>query len=276
MEYNLIPSFYPNLHKIKFVAKKILKQQAYARGSNAIQTSQEDNRMSWLLPAPEEIQQQLSHQWDPYESIASRLASKIGDVHTAIADFQGLKGAASGAYESVTTGKDTFSVDSAINAARAAAQGASSTPVPAFRVDSSLVYKDSSRREFAMSIQLVDTIGDPYNTIFTPVRELEKLTCPEMQEGDLIGINFPYIFEVYTVGSDLIKYNNAAITSTLAVWKPPYINNYPSVCELTITVKDIEPLYRRSFDRGGIIRTSEEQPQAKTTQARLSNGTFGR
>jgi len=275
MEYNLIPSFFPNIHKVKFVSKKILKQHAYARGSNAIRTDYGD-RTSWVLPLPEEVTIQISHTWDNYESIASRLASKVADVHTAIADFQGLKGAASGAYSSVSAADDTISVNAAIGAARAAAAGAQTTEVPAYRVDSSLVYKDSSRREFTFSITLIDSIGDPYNTLFKPITELMKLSCPEMQDGDLIGINFPNIFEIYSVGSDLVKINNAALTSIMPVWKPPYINNYPTVCELTLNVRDIEPLFRRSFDQGGIIRTNDSQPEARTSESRLTNSTFGR
>lgn len=275
MEYNLIPSFFPNVNKVKFVSKKILKQQAYARGSNALKTDYGD-RTSWVFPLPEEVTIQISHTWDNYESIASRLASKVADVHTAIADFQGLKGAASGAFSSVKGSDESMSVNATIGAARAAAQGAQATEVPAYRVDSSLVYKDTSRREFTFSITLVDSIGDPYNTLFKPITELMKLSCPEMQDGDLIGINFPFIFEVYSIGSDLVKINNAALTSIMPVWKAPYIGNYPTVCELTLNIRDIEPLFRRSFDQGGIIRTSEDQPQARSTDSRLTNSTFGR
>lgn len=279
MEYNLIPSLFPNIMKMKIVAKKILKQQAYARGSNAIQSSYGNERTSWIFPLPEEYQDQISHDWQPYESIASRLASKIGDINTAIADFQGLKGAASSAFDSVNSANSSnMSLGSAIGAAKAAAGAAQQTEVPAFKVDSSLVYKDTNRVEYNFSLNLVDIDGDPYNSIFLPIQELKKLSCPEMNADDLIGINFPYIFEIYSIGSDLIRVNNAAITSISPVWKPPYINNYPTHCELNIILKDIEPLYRQSFDKGGIIRTNDEQNKDlyASNNQKFTNGRNGR
>jgi hypothetical protein len=73
-----------------------------------------------------------------------------------------------------------------------------------------MVYKDSTRLEYSLTIPMMDMTGDPYNNLVKPIRELEKLTCPEMAD-DTILINFPYIFQVYTVGSEIINVKNAAI-----------------------------------------------------------------
>lgn len=278
MEYNLIPRLFSNLKltTVKFLSKSLEKQSAYARGSNSITTG--DTRDSWIFAFPVEFNEQIAHTWETYQSIGSRLAEKVGEVQAAIADLQGVAGGATNTFKSMD-GNKPVSSDSIISTANQAALAMSTSDVPAFRVDTSLVYRDSSRREYSIAFQVMDDEGDPYNTVFKPVRELEKYSCPEMKGDSLVGINFPYIFEVTSMGSDIINIKNAAIISVNPTWMYPFINDYPTRCELTISFKDIEPLYRSSFDAGGIIRTSSSQPKKSQINNNLmdaSSGYFGR
>jgi len=273
MDYDLVPVPFSNLVKIKFVSKKLSSQRAYARGANQLNVDESD-RNTWTFIAPEELQENVSHTWDTYESLASRLSSKVGEIHTALTDLAGVKAAAGGGMGAIkpNEGQSFASTETIKNVVSSAVRESAKVDVPAYRVDTAMVYKDSSRLEYSLTMTLADMNGDPYNSIVRPVRELEKLSCPEMAD-DTILINFPYIFQVYTVGSEIINVKNAAIINIAPLWKGPIINNYYSMCELTIIFRDIEPLYRSTFSKGGIIRTSTSQPQARTD---LTNGFSGR
>jgi len=110
-----------------------------------------------------------------------------------------------------------------------------------------LVYKDSKRKEYSFTIEFGWWRNtDPEEQIFKPIRELEKWTCAEM-EDDFTKINFPAIFDIRTVNSNLIHIKYGAITSVQPTWMSPYINGYPSKVSLTISFQDMEPLYRNRW-----------------------------
>lgn len=244
-------SWGPHFFTIKIEAKKIEKQSAYGRGSNAIKTG--SGNTTWLFASPEEINEPINHNWEPYESVASRLANKVTEVRKGLTDLSAMAGGATSAFKSISSGSGGN--NALVGAANSAVAGASNVRIPEFKVDTSLTYKDTERRKFDFEFQLVDLNGNPYDNIIKPIRKLEELSCAEMTDN-LTGINFPNIFKVTSEQSELIKLNHAAIESILPVWKGPYINDYPTQCSVTISFIDIEPLYRRSFSQGGIIRTS--------------------
>lgn len=249
MDFNLVPTIINNLKTIKFIGRKLERQSAYARGNKAIETS-DDDRKTWTFTMPNELSENINHSWEPYDSIASRLADKVGELTKNVGEIKGLGNAGKSALKSISSGDYKDIVSSSLNSVK-------QSEIPSYRIDSSLMYKDSDRRKYSFTFRIIDLEGDPYNNVFLPVRELEKCSCAEIS-GELIDINFPYIFKVFTPESDLLKINNAAITSVSPVWSGPYVNNYHIQCELTVSIIDLEPLYRSNFDQGGIIRTSEE------------------
>jgi hypothetical protein len=137
------------------------------------------------------------------------LADKVGQLTKNVGEIKGLGSAGSGALKAVGSGDYKKIVSSALG-------GIKSSEIPSYRIDSSLMYKDTNRREYSFTFKITDLDGDPYNNVFLPVRELEKSSCSEIS-GELIDINFPYIFKVFTPDSDLLKINNAAITSVSPV-----------------------------------------------------------
>lgn len=247
MDFNLVPTIINNLKTIKFIGRKLERQSAYARGNKAIETSETD-RKSWTFVLPDDFSETINHSWDPYDSIVSRLADKVGQLTKNVGEIKGLGAAGSGALKSIGSGDYKNIVSSSLS-------GIKNSDIPSYRIDSSLMYKDTNRREYSFTFKITDFSGDPYNNVFLPVRELEKCSCAEIS-GELTDINFPYIFKVFTTDSDLLKINNAAINSVSPVWSGPYVNNYHIHCNLTINIIDLEPLYRSNFERGGIIRTS--------------------
>jgi hypothetical protein len=110
---------------------------------------------------------------------------------------------------------ETFSADKALQAIRAGAGAAAGTNVPQYKIDSSLVYQNTQRREYSLTFtfaQFTESNIDLKSKLFDPIRELEKLSCPLLTD-DLISIKFPAVFRVYTSPSNIIKINYAALTS---------------------------------------------------------------
>lgn len=250
METYVIPEMYENrrdLLWVNFIAKEMLEQKAYARGSSQIATG--EILGAWKLLSSREIVESVSHEWSEYESIGSRLSQKVGEIKTGIKELGALKsGAIKGAGEFITGSPES--------AARAFATGLTSSTVPKWKVDTSLVYKDSKRLEYSMTFHLAQTPGkSSYTGVYKPVRKLEELSCASLA-GDFIGINFPAVFRIFTSPSDIINIRYAALTAVQPTWRAPYKNGYPMSCELQLTFVDIEPLYKKTFEGKGRVRTS--------------------
>lgn len=254
----VIPETYQNkedLLWLHFEAREFEKQGGYARGQGSIETG--SKLKSWKLLSPTEIMESVSHDWGEYESIGSRIAQKIGEIKTGVNEFKGLTSALG---KSLSEGAGSFS---ARKLASNIAYGAANVSVPKFKVDTSMVYQDTKRREYKFVFNFAVTYGGkgPEKEVFEPIREMEKLSCAEIGgEFALIDIKFPAIFKVYSEPSGIIKINHAALTAVQPTWKAPFKDGYPISCELQVTVMDIEPLYRKSFEEGGIIRTSKSTP----------------
>jgi hypothetical protein len=116
------------------------------------------------------------------------------------------------------------------------------------KLDTPVTFKDSNRRTLDITVELADQ-GNTCNDVFKPVRMLEKYSCAKKGSG--VDFELPYIFTVRTKTSEgynsLIYMNNAALISVQPTWYGPYRNGYPSKCELLLSFRDMEPLYRNSF-----------------------------
>lgn len=238
---------------IHFVAREFEKQTGYGRSQSSIRTGKE--LKTWKILAPTEIMENVSHDWGEYESLGSRIAQKMGEIKTSINEAKGL---ASTLKQTITGGMSNTTARGIVGKI---ASGAAGVKVPKFKVDTSMVYQDTKRREYTFVFNFAVTGKGPEKEVFEPIREMQKLSCAEIGgENALIDIKFPAIFKVYSEPSNIIKINHAALTAVQPTWKAPYKNGYPISCELQVRLMDIEPLYRRSFEEGGIIRTSKIAP----------------
>jgi len=244
---------------INFIAYDLEQQKAYARGKNPVFKG--NGRLgSWKLLAPREISENVSHDWGTYESLASRVAQKVGDIKTLVIEGKTVINAlGTGWNESKKQiADDHFS---ATQIALSTASAATGGVVPKFKMDAATAYQNSKNLQYSMQFQLALMPGDKGSkqTLFDPIRELQILTCAEAVD-DLININFPAVFKIFSEPSEIISIEHAVITSIQPTWMAPYVEDYPSVCHLDITFMDIEPLYRKSFgdDRRARILTSED------------------
>ena len=241
---------------IKLSAREFKSQKGYARTSNYIQKGAVLG--SWKLLAPTEIAEDVGHEWNEYESIGSKVAGKIGKTTQAIKETTGI----AKSTLDIDPMKGSSTVGKAKNIAMGLARAASGVSVADYKVDSAMVYQGSKRRIYGLTFQfaLTSSSKTTYNSVFEPIRELEKLSCASIEEGSLVGINFPAVFRVTTQPGGIIKINNAILTAVQPTWKAPYIGGYPSMCQLQISIMDLEPLYRQSWEGGGIVKVREERP----------------
>lgn len=255
----MIPESYAGRENlwITLTAKEFTSQSAYARGENTIRTG--ETLAIFTLLAPNQIAENVAHEWGEYESIPSRIAQKVGDIKTAINEGKGLVNAAGSTVQGVREQAGAEKV-AARNLVNKVAGAATQVDIPKFKVDSPLTYQNSQRREYSLTFNFAFVYGDSSaeDVVFKPIRKLEELSCAELDDG-LINIKFPAVFRINSVPGDLIKINYAVLTAVQPTWNGPFKNGYPISCELQLTFQDIEPLYRRSFSQGGIVRVQTEE-----------------
>lgn len=260
----VVPNTYQNkedLLWIMFREKELLSQNSYARGNGAINSKYTGN--VWQFLAPSEFMENVMHQWGEYEAITTRLAEKGISIMKGLDDLSAaMSGAAAGvqaAKESAGGGGSVQNSMKMIGAQIINGIGSGGGVIPA-KVDAAYTYQNSNRREFTFTFNLALTPSADSSgfDVFTPVHELKKSTCATVEDS-MIQFGFPNIFEISTYPGNILKINHAAITSVQPTWYAPYIKGYPSKCELMVTVIDIEPLYRKSFEKGGIIQVSSKK-----------------
>jgi len=131
-----------------------------------------------------------------------------------------------------------------------------------YKIDTPLLYKDTSRRSFSFIFNLVwSGKGTPFSEVVEPVRNLLRWSSPILPGGNIYGVTgldnvqavskvtIPYVFTLRTkTGSgtplEIFNIKAAALTSVQPTYSPPYINGYPSRAEVTLTFSDIEPINR--------------------------------
>jgi len=124
-----------------------------------------------------------------------------------------------------------------------------------YKIDTPLLYKDSSRRTFSFIFNLVYTgKKTPFKEVTEPIRDFMKWSSPILSNNGLDSISIPYTFSIKTkTGAgksvDLVNIKAAALTSVQPTYSQPYIDGHPTRAELTLTFTDIEPLNRKKSFR---------------------------
>jgi len=233
--------------------KRIIDQQS--KGVGALTVGKPDVQFAFLAPLA--ITETNAHNWGEYDSLASRLAQKVRTAAKVGAEWTAIK--------------NSFAItpeDTAKNrTAHGATQGrlisdwlqklyskANSYSIPKLKVDTPLYYESSDRRTLNFEVMLIAE-SNPKSDIIDPVQDLMRFAAPDLQGG--INIQFPYMFEVYTQPQEFLNYKTLALKSVQPTWNHPYINHYPSSCNLQLTFKDMSPLYRGTIESGSVINVRE-------------------
>jgi len=218
------------------------------------------------LLAPPSIMYSIGHTWGDYESIATRMLSKFVDVAKLKAEAGALGGGlealqdVGGGLTSLVTGNIEGAAKKAEDTLKRIQRSVSGVGVVNAKVDTPLVYQSSERRTISLEFKLVATSSksSAKSEVYDIVKYLEIYSCPDFT-GDEVYFSPPYVFNVYTSPGKMININRAALESVQPTWEYPFDNEgYPMSCSLTLTFKDLSPLYRVTVEKGGI-------PQIKIT-----------
>lgn len=236
---------FKDLMWIKIEALRLQSQSTGGRGGS-IKIDRRGATFKFI--APEEIQETIQHEWEAYESMQSRLMEKYKAAIKIGEDIRGLKkiGGKKVLEGLASEGDIGNKISSAIGNIDL------STNIPKVKVDTPLVYTESTRREWNLDFRLASYTINTYDEVVMPVKELMKYSSPSFG-GSQINIEFPWIFRLSTEPGNLILAKHAALIAVQPTWKAPYRNGSPSSCDLTLTFKDLSPLFKETIEKGGII-----------------------
>ena len=240
--------------------RKLENQNTAGRGGSISLGSEPSPTFKFL--APSSLMETISHTWEPYESVQSRLAEKVRSIGKLAGESKALIGAFT--MENLTnTFKSLKSAKGVTDAMRSIHNSVPGMNIPKMKVDTPLVYSNSERRKWSFLFNIISE-GNPKRDVVDVVHDLMKYSSPEMT-GSSIDINLPYIFSISTQPNGIIISSYTALDSVQPTWKGPYINGYPSLCELTLSFTDLSPLFRRTIENGSIINVkspTNEQARA--------------
>jgi len=213
--------------RIKITAREIKKQNLEPKDHNHIEVGADLGR--WDMIAPTDIQEAINHSWEEYHSFQGRAAQLRADTMASAAK--------------------------ALQGADGLTQRSGNTDPAKLKVDSPLVYAGSTRLQYSFTFLLMQYHNIKAD-VMDPIHEFRKLSCASINGQSIDTIQFPAVFEITTDPSTMVYIQYAALTDVQVNYNAPYKGGLPSRAELTLTFKDIRPLYKSSFvDFGGILTT---------------------
>jgi len=241
---------------LKFTAKE-LKSGTTGGRAGSLNIGKTGTTFKFL--APETIIESHNHNWEPYESIQSKILQKVLGWKKALGEgkdiYNNLSTRLKGMNGNLGVGQQ---MDQLL-------QGSFSTATPKWKVDTPLAYKTSQRRQWQFTFQLADARGGI--EVIEAVKQLMVYAAPAVDKGN-IAIKFPWLFEIVSEPEGLIEADFAAMTSIQPSWMAPYIKGRPSRCELTLSFTDMSPLFEDTITQGGIINIVENTPEEQEEAAK--------
>lgn len=225
------------------------------KGGSGLQLTGKQGEEIWLL-APSNIMESVTHTWDSYESIASRLAGAMVKIRTIGGELKNLGNVAGSANRAIMKGQFSNLPNTTLGAL-------GQTVIPANRIDTPLVYSSSERREYTFDFQLMP-IGMTIQQTLDIVWIIHGYSAP-IKSDDGIEIKLPWVWKVWSNVTDgnmqpidqmggLINLEQAALTAIQPTFHGPYIDGLPQWTTLTLTFKELPPLYAQSV---GIVPGKE-------------------
>lgn len=238
---------------------KYKSQKIFARGQSHI--LKEGPMHEWWFMAPNEMSENVIHDWQEYDSITSRLAEVTDGIEQLWNEGKGVF------YAALATGKEIYEGDFSKKSLEAGLGKLKGVEKAAYRVDTPLVYKGSQRREISMTFELLSQ-KYVYSDILDTVKTLQMLSSPKAT-GEFIDIEWPYIFEVGTIPGAMVYLKNSALISVQPTYFGPYQNGIPTKCSLTLTFREMDPLYRDTI--GDVFKDKEVVTTSETSESEGGN-----
>lgn len=262
---------------INMKPRKILDQ--FSKGAGTIAAGPKDTNIEFKFLAPLNLNENIVHHWEAYESVASRLAQKVRSAVKLGSEATALLGAGSN-INSVDSFKNIFQTTGSGEGqtietyATKAYNAVPGSKIPSIKVDTPLYYTNSDRRQIVLDFVLFhENIPgtSKEDVLINPIKELMKLSSPHLKSN--INIEFPYMWEIKTEPNEFLKYTTCALVGVQPTWNHPYVSHVPSSVNLQLTFMDMSPLYADTIEKGSIVNVitqsqsrALEQQNIKTRQ----------
>jgi hypothetical protein len=230
-----------DLTRIDIYAYQMKQQNLNPRDPNYIQKG--GMLSSWSFIGFEDLQEAITHNWEPYDTMAGRANELIA---TAKSDVKQMTSALEGAMKS--------------GGSMGPALSNMTTEAARYKVDTPLVYTGSQRRQVSFTFTLQEYKNGPGKDVLEPIHEFRKLSCAGIEGQSIDKIDFPAIFQITSNPVGFISIKDAALVDVQITWNSPYTYGVSKRAELTLTFLDLRPLYKSSWGdiNGGIITTDTE------------------
>lgn len=240
-------------------------QMAMARAASVGSMRGDTPLANWKLLVSSDITESINHSWGKYESMSGKLQELVDSTAATISSGASIgSGAFTGKQQSSPTQIQAGSLGQAGNSANsmltAAAEqsGLTSEQVKNTKLDASMVYQDSTNRQFNIELELV-AFSNPKREVYDPIRAFMEFSCASAK--GMFGIDFPALFTLHSTskgGSGVISIELAALVSVQPTWKFPWKDGYPMAASVTLTFVEIPPLYRQTLKGQSIVSSSAD------------------
>ena len=203
---------------------------------------------TWNFIGFQDIQESVSHTWEPYGSIQGRMNQLIAETKEG--------------FTKVTDVINTGTLEG-----MAAALSSGTTDAAKYKIDSPIVYTASNRRQISFTFTLMEW-EDAYADVLEPIHELRRLSCASIADESIDKIEWPAIFSIKTNPQSFVDIKDAALTDVQITWNSHHKAGNPTRAELTLTFLDLRPLYKSSWGEAGGGLVTVEAPQRELARNR--------
>jgi len=231
---------------IEITSYELKQQTAFVNGEKGGIIVDPTPALSWKFLAPNQIMETINNTWEPWETISSRMAGKGKELVQLGNELSGVWEAMGQVKHGINYGTVGKIYKKLTNITKAK-----------FKVDTPLVYENTERREWTMEFNLSSVnpgggLGKgSAEKMLESVRMLESSSTPVRTDAfEGLGIEFPYVFTIESKPDEnLMNVEYAALTSVQPTFKAPYDENgRPMMIDLTLTFKELSPVYSDSFE----------------------------
>ncbi len=194
---------------------------------------------TYKILAPNDIQETISHTWDEYSNMAGRMGETGKTFKKSIEESIGL-----------------ISLKNTKNASLSSILDSATTAGSQNKIDKPLVYTNSNRRDLPLTFQFADQ-GNGEEDVLKVYNDFRKYSSPSIGDDAVIGMNYPHVFSITSEPYSLIHIPYCVLTSLQPQYYGPYRKGIPSKCDVTMTFKDLQPMYQSTWEGSNKVTTGK-------------------
>lgn len=231
---------------LELTSKTIDSSSQKAGPREEIAARSNDNDSTFKIAMPDEFAINLGHEWNRYESMTARMATVMEKFYAAKVQLYGGTKGLIGMWGGENGGINSNFFEQVLGSA------SNNENILYSRIDSPLVYKQSTPIEYNLAFKFSAYNKGEARMINDMVKQLMFLSCPAKKTGNRVLIEPPRLFEVKSYHNDsgsktILNIKNAAMVQIQPTFGYPYIDGMATNIGLTMTLRDITPVFNESF-----------------------------